>query len=265
MCTNIAKIVSKSLTPFMTVNPLLHQQIRTTFILKRKFAPQLHKKGDVPKPLRSRHYIYELVEDTAIQKQEDIKVILTTSVEGLGNFGETVSVKPRYAYNHLLLPGLAVYATPENVEKYKEYAIDATKVQKYSSPNALFMMKILSSVTLSVVMNKDNAWTIQPWHIKVSFRKCGYMVPEDAITLPEIPIKGPNLDLENKEFFVTVTMNKTEKVNVRCRLHHWSTDIVERLPFAEKFWEQPSEAVCPEFEDVLVQIPKKRQIPVTTV
>lgn len=61
---------------------------------------------------------------------------------------------------------------------------------------------------LSVVMNMEHPWTLKPWHIKASFRKCGYIVPEDAITIPEIPISGPDMNLENKEFFVTVMVGQ---------------------------------------------------------
>lgn len=57
-------------------------------------------------------------------------------------------------------------------------------------------------------MNKENPWTLQKWHIRTSFRKCGYTVPEEAITMPDKPIKGPNMDLEDREFYVTVTVRK---------------------------------------------------------
>lgn len=67
--------------------------------------------------------------------------------------------------------------------------------------------KYLSEHRLSVVMSKDQPWTLEPWHVKVSFRKSGFEVPAEAITLPETPITGPDLDLENKMFFVTVTVN----------------------------------------------------------
>lgn len=56
-------------------------------------------------------------------------------------------------------------------------------------------------------MNRENSWTIQPWHIKVSFRKCGYEVPEEAITLPLKAISGPDMSIEGKEFYVTVTVS----------------------------------------------------------
>lgn len=55
-------------------------------------------------------------------------------------------------------------------------------------------------------MNRENEWVLKPWHVKVSFRKCGYYVPEESITLPPKPIKGPDMSFEGKQFFVTVTV-----------------------------------------------------------
>lgn len=56
-------------------------------------------------------------------------------------------------------------------------------------------------------MNMENPWTLQPWHVSTSFRKCGYIVPKEAIELPPEPIKGPNMDFEHKDFYVIVTVS----------------------------------------------------------
>lgn len=60
-------------------------------------------------------------------------------------------------------------------------------------------------------MNKNTSWVIEPWHIRVAFRKAGVMVPEEAIILPPHRIAGPDLALQGKEFAV--------KVKVR---HKWA-------------------------------------------
>jgi large subunit ribosomal protein L9 len=54
---------------------------------------------------------------------------------GLGKRGDEVSVRPNFAYNKLLLPGLAVYPTPENKTKYLSTE-DATSDELHSSPYA---------------------------------------------------------------------------------------------------------------------------------
>lgn len=95
--------------------------LQTTFILKRRNPAPLTKKGGDPKRLKAKHFIYDVVRNTNLEVQPDMEVILTSYVEGLGNIGDRVSVRPYKAYNELLLPGLAVYASPENIEKYKDY------------------------------------------------------------------------------------------------------------------------------------------------
>ncbi|KAJ8928941.1 hypothetical protein NQ314_018421 [Rhamnusium bicolor] len=238
----------KSQYTLLSAENLLQQQLRTTYVLKRRSPAQLHKKGNAPKTLRSRHYVYDLVQQTHVERQPDIDVILNTFVEGLGNVGDRVSVRPQFAYNELLLPGLAVYASPENIEKYKDYN-STIEEKRYSSPNALLTVKTMSRIMISVVMNKEMPWTLKPWHVKISFRKSGYIVPEDTITLPEVPITGPDLSIENKEFFVTVTVFNL--------IHHWSTSVTDRLPYTPFFWREPGEAIIPDQAPILATLPEK--------
>lgn len=72
---------------------------------------------------------------------------------------------------------------------------------------------ILSRLTLSVIMNNETPWTLKPWHVSASFRKCSYIVPEETITLPSKPIIGPNPEIQNKTFFITVTVS-VEKIRI---------------------------------------------------
>jgi len=99
----------------------------------------------------------------------------------------------------------------------------------------------LEKLTLQVVMNKTNPWVIEPWHIKTCLRKAGYNASEDTITLPESPITGPDLLKQNKEFYVTVTINNLEKARVKCRIHHWSTEPSDRLPYVFEHWKETAE------------------------
>lgn len=78
----------------------------------------MYKKNEKPDRLRGRHFVYDLVEDTTIKKKPNLEVVLTSFVEGIGSKGDVVSLKPNIAYNKLLLPGLAVYKTPEAITKY---------------------------------------------------------------------------------------------------------------------------------------------------
>ena len=91
-------------------------------------------------------------------------------------------------------------------------------------------------------MNKNHPWVIEPWHIRASLRKCGYYITADsAIEMPKEKITGPDLQKQGKEFYVTVTINGLEKARVKCRIHHWSTDPSDRLPYVFEHWLIPAE------------------------
>ncbi|XP_011550516.2 39S ribosomal protein L9, mitochondrial [Plutella xylostella] len=244
---NITKSVS-------AITDILKLQTRNTFVLKRKWPPPLHGKGGKPSKLRGRHFVYDLVQDTNIQKKPDIKIILSQYVDGVGTVGDVLSLRPTKAYKEFLMPGLAVYASPENLMKYQ---VDESKPKQddtFSSPYVQRTMNCLSRLVLQISMSKHEPWTLEPWHIRTSFRKAGFVVPEHAIEMPPAQIKGPDPDLQEKEFYITVTINKREKVNVRCRVHHWATGL-ERLPWAEAHWKQPRDALFPEQAAVLDAMP----------
>lgn len=105
---------------------------------------------------------------------------------------------------------------------------------------------MLQNRVFAIVMNKDHPWVIEPWHIRASLRKCGYMILSDsAIELPAEKITGPDLTKQNKEFIVTVTVNNAEKAKVRCRIHHWSTNPSDRLPYVLEHWSHSAEPLLP--------------------
>lgn len=101
-------------------------------MLKRKYDPLLHKTNAKPKKLRAKHFIYELVEDRNVKRRPNLEVVLKTYVEGVGDKGDVVSVRPNFAYNKLLLPGLAVYKTEENMALYTKTE-DEKKTVHHSS------------------------------------------------------------------------------------------------------------------------------------
>lgn len=234
-------------------------QARTTFVLKRKKKVELHKTTGKMRPFRARHYLYEMVEDTNVRKKDPVKVILTKPVEGLGSVGDVVEVKPHRARNHLLLPGLAVYASPENLEKYSNLIETSEIKDQPSSPFALRTAEQLSTRVISLSMNMKNPWQVEPWHVRVAFRKAGIIVPEEALTLPAKPITGPDLDLQDKEFLVKVKINDKEEANVRCRINHYSVNPRERIPWKAFHWEHVAEPIFPEEAEELDALARKNR------
>lgn len=67
---------------------------------------------------------------------------------------------------------------------------------------------MLSEMVIYLHMNKDSPWVLEPWHVRVAFRKASVMVPEEAITLPPHTIAGPDPALQGKEFAVMVKVRK---------------------------------------------------------
>lgn len=228
--------------------------LQNTYILKRRHPPYLHKKNSRSKRLKPKHFIYDFVENTNGRQKEPLDLILKQYVSGLGNVGTRVSMHPSIAYPKLLLPKLADYATPENIEKYTKLATDLGDDIPFSSSSVEKTIKYLSHKRISIVMSKEIPWTLEKWHIKASFRKAGIYIPEDAIMMPEKPISGPNLDLEEKEFYVTLTINNREQVKVRCRLHHWSP-LDKSMHTQSEFWKELSEPIFPEDKAILDSLP----------
>ncbi|CAL1675200.1 unnamed protein product [Lasius platythorax] len=232
----------------------LSQQTRNTFILKRRIPAPLYPKKGKPSRLRTRYFVYELVEDMNVRRKELLDLILTQYVAGLGNAGTRITMHPAKAYPKLLLPKLADYATPENIEKYTKLAVDQQDKTPFSSATVERTMKYLSTRRIAIFMSKDVPWTLEKWHIKAGFREFGIFVPEDTITIPEKSISGPNLDIEGKEFYITLTINNREQVKVRCCVHHWTSDMAARI-FVDELWKLPAEPIFPEDKPVLDSLP----------
>lgn len=228
--------------------------LQNTFILKRRYQVPLYPKKGKAHRMRSRHFIYDLVEDKNMRRKELLDLILTQYVAGLGNAGTRVSLHPNIAYPKLLLPKLADYATPENIEKYTKVAEDQQDETPFSSATVEKTIKILSTKRISIIMSKEVPWTLEKWHVRASFRKVSIIVPEDTITMPEKPISGPNLDIEGKEFYITLTINNREQVKVRCCIHHWASELAGRI-FVDDFWKLPAEPIFPEDKPILDSLP----------
>lgn len=226
-------------------------QFRNTYILRRTFDPILSKEDCTRfKRLRPRHFIYELVEDTNQTPPQDLHVVLTTFVEGVGYAGDVISVDAYYARDHLLLLGKAVYATPENVKYYAQVKKDRPEEPKYSSINAGITIRYLQNVMVPVQLHPENPWIVEPWHIRISFRKEGIIVPEKAIRLPDSAISGPDPSKEGKDFAVYLTMNGKETFPVRCRLFHFQLG-TENVKLPNECYLGKASPILSEQEDVL--------------
>ncbi|CAK9814046.1 39S ribosomal protein L9, mitochondrial [Anthophora quadrimaculata] len=253
-CVNYLKTQSTFLSNQTNV---IAQQTRNTFILKRKHPPGLHKKYERTTRLTHKHFIYELVEDTNTKKQKMIDVILLKTIEEYGEKGQMIKVPSIKGYETLILPKLATYASPENIKKYFiEDAFINKDIDEHSSRFVERTMTILSHCYLRIRMSLDVPWTIEKWHIRTSFRRVGIIVPEDAITLPKRTISGPDMSIENKEFYVTVKINNCEEVKVRCKIHHYTSDPKRMIIYDKPIYQLSNIAIFPEDQPILDSLPK---------
>ncbi|KAI4489420.1 hypothetical protein M0802_011175 [Mischocyttarus mexicanus] len=255
--TLIRPIVNTTITNILSKNnttDLFYQQTRNTFILKRRHKPLLNKKCGKKRRFGHKYFIYDLVKHVESIKHEPIKLILTSNVKNIGVIGEIVSLKPEKAYNDVILPKLGIYATEENIKKY---VIKKDEEGSGLHPITRKTIELLSTLNLSVSMSLEVPWTLEKWHLRVAFRKALFHVPEEAITLPEKPISGPDLSIEGKQFYVIVTINNSEQVKVRCNIHHLASNEKDRI-VVEDYWKHLTDPIFPEDKPILDSLPLPR-------
>ena len=80
-----------------------------------------------------------------------MKIILTQSVDTLGNAGDIVNVKPGYGRNYLIPKGLAVVATTAKIQETKN-AIEQKAIKEAKSKDSL---QIIADKLDSI---KSNLW-----------------------------------------------------------------------------------------------------------
>lgn len=248
------KTSSASLSLLRNLQSPLHQEVRATQILRRVVHPLLSKTWyKKPRSLIKENYIYVCEEETENRKKPNIDVILTQFVEGLGNKWDIVSVRPFYGLSHLIVPGLAMYATPENLKLREKMRVETADLGPvFSTRTSPVMIRMLKSTIIRLPMNRDEGWTVEPWHLRIALRQAGITVPEEAIELPETPITGPDYaGKENKVFFATIYVNKVDKGMVPFRIQHVGKAVRVDEGTEVPFEKLPVEALFPEQEATL--------------
>lgn len=236
---------------------------RSTFILKRRLPIPKFKKHVDPefmlRKLPEEYSEYLVVETGDDREYPPVELILTDTVEDVGQPGQIVKIEPILAYDLVIL-GKALYATPDNINKVQLLPEDA--IAKFSSLSAYKTMKQLGKKVLSVYMDMHESWTIEPWHIRTNFKLAGVQVlSADCIELPEKPISGPNLALEGKDFAIYLTINNSERIPIRCRLRHFTKIYSNRIVLPPDHDCVPSEPILPEQKELLDSIPLPVYVP----
>ncbi|KAL8563893.1 hypothetical protein ACOMHN_049549 [Nucella lapillus] len=205
---------SRHLLAYARDGPLVNlEHVRTTVVMEQVYPPRLARKGDLPK-VKIRNRVLKMVDRAHDHKTPDITCILTDFVDGVGMRGDTVTVKRRLFRGRLLPAGLAVYASPENLEKFAREKQEKGIVdeEKLVSVFGEMTLRQLSGLYLRVPMSGDNSWVLTPKHVRIALRKMGVEVKEHCISLPQQPITGP------EEFPFSITMNGAKSVQVKGRV-----------------------------------------------
>merc|ERR1712045_64926 len=90
-------------------------------------------------------YRYEVVTETDAEPGE-IKIILLKSSEEFGMRGQIRTLNAKIARQELLLPGFAVYASPGNLEKYKDIVIPEDKIISSSESSQEILVDLTKKV-----------------------------------------------------------------------------------------------------------------------
>jgi len=218
---------------------------RNAMVFKRVYPPKRLPESATQEEINKsvvtedfRHFRYDVVEETDAEPA-DIKVLILKSSEEFGRRGQIRSINARIARQELLLPGLGIYASPYNLEKYKKIVLPEDSVQ-FSSETVSKCVADMSKYVVPIIMNGDNRWTLEPWHVRFALLNHGVSLEEHCIKLPDQKISGPNQTLEGKEFLLTLQINDFERAKIRAVLFHKSIEDRSELPplhWEKRFYE----------------------------
>lgn len=124
-----------------------------------------------------------------------MKVILTQTIDRIGEGGEVVNVKDGFARNYLLPRRLALPATPANLRRLdsikNQFAAREGKLHKRLT--ALADKLGLVSVKTSLRMGEEGAFgAVTNAEIARLLAEAGFEIPKQSIVLGE-PIKAPGV------------------------------------------------------------------------
>ncbi|XP_074709470.1 large ribosomal subunit protein bL9m [Strix uralensis] len=210
---------------------------RPTVVVERWWQVPLSKEGRQPRLHPRRHRVYRLVEDTKHRPKEELELILTQAVEGLGHRGDVVSVRKSLGRNKLLPRGWAVYASPENRRAFEEEAKLRREgsVEAVQTPSGERTLRFLRKCRLEVGMRNNVRWELSSEIVARHFlRNLRVFVPPHALKLPEEPITRWG------EYWCDVTVNGLDTVRVPMavvqflrpqtrRYRHWLAQQQARL------------------------------------
>ena len=116
-------------------------------------------------------------------KEPRLKIILTEDVPKLGVKGQIVKVKHGHGRNHLLPHNVAVYATPQNIDRHNAFEVKEEKVMLTQTER---IINFLEGKSLTILHNPNDESAIFEQHISRAFHhNLKLNVPLNCIELEE--------------------------------------------------------------------------------
>jgi large subunit ribosomal protein L9 len=123
----------------------------------------------------------------------NVKVLLKSNVENLGNGGDVVKVRPGFARNYLLPRGFAVPATAANLQRVEELKRHAAQQAKEELARAKDLEMRLGAVSVEIERaagEEDKMWgSVTSRDVAEAFARVGVEIDRRKIQLKE-PIKS---------------------------------------------------------------------------
>ncbi len=121
-----------------------------------------------------------------------MKIILKSDVEGLGNLGEIVTVKPGYARNYLIPKGFAIEATEGNLRQFETEKEAWKKKQERLREEHEKLKAAIEGVSLTFTRRAGEDeklfGSVTSMDIAAALREKGFHIDKRSIQLDE-PIK----------------------------------------------------------------------------
>ncbi|KAF7238376.1 39S ribosomal protein L9, mitochondrial [Varanus komodoensis] len=195
-----------------------------TVIVERWWKVPLAKLGCKPRIKHRRFRVYRLVEDTKHSPKQPLELILTQTVEDVGNRGDTVFVPKSFGRNQLLAHNKAVYASPENKKIFEEenrLRLEG-KLPKLQTHSGIKTVRFLRNCTLEIGVNDCEQWELTKEIVARHFlRNLQVVVPLHTLKLPDEPITKLG------EYWCEVTVNGIDTVRVPMSVVQFATPVSE--------------------------------------
>lgn len=125
-----------------------------------------------------------------------MKLILLENIYNLGDLGDTVTVRRGFGRNYLLPRGLAVPATPENLEKFEARRAELeakANVRLATAQARAETVAEMGAVRFEVPVSPEGRLygSINPHEIAVRLTELGFPLEKAEVDMPEGPIREP--------------------------------------------------------------------------